>query len=108
MSMRSLQSANTTRSSCPAILEFRAEKIRTVPLGINLQGYERSAKTGSGPFTVGFFARVAPEKGLHVLADAYRRLRLKEDFSGDSSGDSGGARLEVAGYLAPEHKEYLN
>jgi glycosyltransferase involved in cell wall biosynthesis len=51
-------------------------------------------------FTIGFFARVAPEKGLHVLADAYRRIR--------TSGQLPAARLEVAGYMAPEHKGYLN
>ena len=41
----------------------------------------------------GYFARVAPEKGLHLLADAYVRLRQR----------MGGApaRLEVAGYMAP-------
>jgi glycosyltransferase involved in cell wall biosynthesis len=53
----------------------------------------------SAPFTVGFFARIAPEKGLHVLADAYRRLRAR--------GDLKNARLEAAGYLAPEHENYL-
>ncbi|MCP9495291.1 MAG: glycosyltransferase family 4 protein [Pyrinomonadaceae bacterium MAG19_C2-C3] len=77
-------------------------KIRVVPLGINLQGYEaveRSEEHRNQPFTIGYFARVAPEKGLHVLAKAYRRLRKRDDFPP--------ARLEVAGYLAPEHKSYL-
>ncbi len=77
-------------------------KIRVVPLGINLQGYEavkHPEERHKQPFTIGYFARVAPEKGLHVLAAAYRRLRQRNDFSP--------ARLEVAGYLAPEHKSYL-
>jgi glycosyltransferase involved in cell wall biosynthesis len=91
----------------PGYLGIPPEKIRVVPLGINLQGYERGASKGSGSFTVGYFARVAPEKGLHVLADAYRRLRLKEDFSNGSGARARGVRLEVAGYLAPEHKAYL-
>jgi glycosyltransferase involved in cell wall biosynthesis len=42
---------------------------------------------------------VAPEKGLHVLAESYLRLRRDTDF--------GGAALEAAGYLAPEHRDYL-
>src|SRR5439155_20878820 len=42
---------------------------------------------------------VCPEKGLHTLCEAYRHLREKTEFSG--------ATLEVAGYLAPEHKPYL-
>jgi glycosyltransferase involved in cell wall biosynthesis len=68
-------------------------------LGINLHGYEARPAKRTDPFTIGFFARVAPEKGLHVLAEAYRRIRL--------SGQLPKARLEAAGYLAPEHKQYL-
>jgi glycosyltransferase involved in cell wall biosynthesis len=76
------------------------EKVRLVTLGINVQGYEaRAPRVGGAPFTVGYFARVAPEKGLELLAEAYVRMR-------ESSG-AGEARLEVAGYLAAEHKGYL-
>ena len=74
-------------------------KIEVVPLGINLEGYERKTRQASRPFTLGFFARVAPEKGLHLLCEAYRRLRER--------GEMPDATLEVAGYLAPEHKPYL-
>jgi len=88
----------------PDYLGIPKEKIRTVPLGINLDGYEPKVESRTReraePFTVGFFARVAPEKGLHVLAEAYRRLR--------HSGEVSGARLEAAGYLAPEHRTYLS
>ncbi len=84
----------------PTYLEIPAEKISVVPLGINLQGYATGSKERSAPFTVGFFARVAPEKGLHVLADAYRRMR--------KTGELPGGRLEAAGYLAPEHQKYLS
>jgi glycosyltransferase involved in cell wall biosynthesis len=86
----------------PDYLGIPTEKIRVVPLGINLQGYKTRAareQTGSQPFSVGFFARIAPEKGLHVLANAYRGLRAR--------GDIPNAQLEAAGYLAPEHQGYL-
>lgn len=83
----------------PGYLQVPREKIRVVPLGINLQGYESRPAERPGPFTVGFFARVAPEKGLHVLADAYCMLR--------TSGELQNARLEAAGYMAPEHRQYL-
>ena len=83
----------------PNYLGIPKEKIRVVPLGINLEGFEKKARRDSERFTVGYFARVAPEKGLAVLADAYRRLRKR--------GELNGARLEVAGYLAPEHRKYL-
>ncbi|HEV2829551.1 MAG TPA: glycosyltransferase family 4 protein [Pyrinomonadaceae bacterium] len=83
----------------PGYLGIPPEKIRVVPLGINLQGYRQRNPERSEPFTVGFFARIAPEKGLHVLAEAYCKLRER--------GDLVNARLEAAGYLAPEHETYL-
>jgi glycosyltransferase involved in cell wall biosynthesis len=83
----------------PAYLGVPAAKMQLAPLGINLEGYTPRARTRSGPFVVGFFARISPEKGLHVLAEAYRRVRR------DRSG--GDARLAAAGYLAPEHQGYL-
>ena len=55
-----------------------AGKMRLAPLGINTRGYEPRAARRGGPFTIGFFARIAPEKGLDVLCDAYRRLRVFE------------------------------
>jgi glycosyltransferase involved in cell wall biosynthesis len=73
--------------------------MRVVPLGIDTEGYGPPARVPGAPFRVGFFARVAPEKGLHILAESYVRLRRESDF--------GGSVLEVAGYLAPEHRSYL-
>ncbi|MDQ3806255.1 MAG: glycosyltransferase family 4 protein [Acidobacteriota bacterium] len=84
----------------PGYLGIPEGKVRVVPLGINLQGFAaRPPRPADKPYTVGYFARVAPEKGLHLLAEAYRLLR--------ESGRVGGARLEAAGYLGPEHEEYL-
>lgn len=74
-------------------------KIHVVPLGINLKGYETGFRFRTNCFTVGYFARILPEKGLHLLAEAYRKLRRETEF--------GGATLEAAGYLAPEHRGYL-
>jgi glycosyltransferase involved in cell wall biosynthesis len=84
----------------PEYLGIPKDKMRVVPLGINLNGYEARTPGRREPFTIGYFARVAPEKGLHVLAQAYRRLRERADFPA--------ARLEVAGYLGAEHKSYLD
>ena len=74
-------------------------KMQVVPLGINLEGYEAGPRPFRNEFTVGFFARIAPEKGLHLLAESYLLLRRESDFRG--------ATLEAAGYLAPEHRGYL-
>ena len=93
----------------PGYLGIPRSKMRAVPLGINMDGYTpRQRPSGAigadGPdnavFTVGYFARVAPEKGLHALADAYRRLRARPGL--------GPSRLLAAGYLAPEHQAYLD
>jgi glycosyltransferase involved in cell wall biosynthesis len=80
-------------------LEIPAARIDVVPLGITMDGYGRHAGSDD-QFTVGYFARIAPEKGLHVLADAYIRLRRR----------LGGARirLEAAGYMAPSQAGYLD
>ena len=75
------------------------ERVHTVPLGINFDGHSAREAPGAGPFTIGYFARVAPEKGLHLLADAYVRMRRTHGVTG--------TRLAVAGYLAPEHRAYL-
>ena len=90
----------------PGYLGIPPDKIHVVPLGINLQGYDQKPVNTAGPFTVGYFARIAPEKGLKVLADAYRRIRLDGRIS-EPDSNLRGARLEVAGYLADEHKKYL-
>ena len=84
----------------PAYLGISRDKMRLVPLGINLDGYHPRPRARKGAFTVGYLARVAPEKGLHALAEAYRRLRAKAGV--------GESRLVAAGYLAPEHQGYLD
>jgi glycosyltransferase involved in cell wall biosynthesis len=84
----------------PGYLGVPAAKMRLAPLGINLDGYGPRRAPRLGPFTIGYFARVAPEKGLHVLCDAYRRLRAHRS--------PGGSRLVAAGYLAAEHRGYLD
>ncbi|MCA1629497.1 MAG: glycosyltransferase family 4 protein [Acidobacteria bacterium] len=93
------------------LLGVPEEKMRVVPLGINLEGFEPRAREANDAddaagardhtFTVGFFGRVAPEKGLHVLAEAYKLFRERD------GGGAGSSRLEVGGYLAPEHRDYL-
>jgi glycosyltransferase involved in cell wall biosynthesis len=88
------------REFMPGYLGIPEEKMRVVHLGINTEGYEaRPAPAESRPFTIGYFARVAPEKGLHLLAEAYRLARAE--------GRLKEARLEAAGYLGAEHAEYL-
>jgi glycosyltransferase involved in cell wall biosynthesis len=80
-------------------LAIPRNRISVVPLGISFKGYERRPGA-TDAFRIGYFARVAPEKGLHLLADAYIRFRrLVPDTP---------ARLEAAGYLASTHAPYLD
>jgi glycosyltransferase involved in cell wall biosynthesis len=74
-------------------------RIDVVPLGINLTGHAPKATRTEPPYTVGYFARIAPEKGLHVLVEAYHRLRARPGMPP--------LRLLAAGYLLDEHRPYL-
>jgi glycosyltransferase involved in cell wall biosynthesis len=76
-------------------------RLRVAPLGITTRDLALTprVRAAADPFVVGYFARVAPEKSLHLLAEAYHVLRTERGVAN--------ARLEAAGYLAPEHRGYL-
>ena len=84
-------------------LNIPRARISVVPLGISMDGYPRSVRAAGrpegDPVRIGYFARIAPEKGLHLLADAYVRLRRRTGRTP--------IRLEAAGYLARAHRPYL-
>ena len=76
----------------PAYLGVPRSKMRLARLGINVDGFSPRPPQRTGPFTIGYLARIAPEKGLHGLAEAYIRLRARPRTEG--------TRLIAAGYLA--------
>jgi len=83
-------------------LAIPAAKMHVLPLGVNIESLRSDGQPTVEPKRgrrVGFFGRIAPEKGLHVLCEAYRRLRERKDL--------GPLTLEAAGYLGPEHRTYL-
>jgi len=80
-------------------LTIPERKMHVVPIGINLKGHDTGFRFHTNCFTVGYFARIVPEKGLDVLCAAYHKLRRETDFSG--------VTLEAAGYLGPEYRGYL-
>jgi glycosyltransferase involved in cell wall biosynthesis len=82
-----------------ADLGLPRERIHVVPLGVSPGDFQPRPERTPGPFVFGYFARVAPEKGLHLLAEAYAVMRRQKGLPP--------SRLEVAGYLAPEHRPYL-
>jgi glycosyltransferase involved in cell wall biosynthesis len=82
------------------LLQIPRGRVSVVPLGIRFNGYEpRVERPAGGAFRVGFFARIAPEKGLVLLAEAY--VRLRKQMGGAP------ATLKVAGYMASNHQAYL-
>jgi glycosyltransferase involved in cell wall biosynthesis len=81
------------------LLGIPQDCIHVVPLGIHFDGFGPAANAQDQPFTIGYLARIAPEKGLRVLCNAYRILRSRPNLPP--------SRLWAAGYLPPEHKSYL-
>ena len=89
-------------------------RIEIVPLGVETRDFknpdwEKSHPTASLPHslspspprppTVGYLARLAPEKGLHVLADAFIVLRKMPGMEN--------ARLRIAGWLGEKNRPYV-
>lgn len=76
-------------------------KIHIVKLGLNLAGHGPARAPGEGqPFVIGYLARICPEKGLHVLVDAFERLAK---VAGPDR-----VRLRIAGYLGPRDQRYFD
>jgi glycosyltransferase involved in cell wall biosynthesis len=80
-------------------LRIPRDRIRTVPLGVTVSDLTAGAPLARQPFTIGYFARVAPEKGLHNLVEAYRLLRQTRNLPP--------CRLRAAGYMGADQQPYL-
>jgi glycosyltransferase involved in cell wall biosynthesis len=87
------------RDFMAGLLELPHDKLHVVPLGIDLAGHDGLPKAMAGdPFTVGYLARICPEKGLHQLVEAFRLLHKEHPRT----------RLVAAGYLGARDKAYFN
>jgi glycosyltransferase involved in cell wall biosynthesis len=73
-------------------------KMEIAPLGVSTDGYRAVPSSENQKPRIGYFARIAPEKGLHILAEAYKIVR-RAGFD---------CTLEAAGYIAPEQRAYLD
>lgn len=76
-------------------------KIDVVYPGVALNDYrDLTPDTSSRPLTVGFLARFVPEKGLHLLVDAFATLVR--------SGEFPDLQLVAGGYMSSAYKTYIN
>jgi glycosyltransferase involved in cell wall biosynthesis len=81
-------------------LDVPRERIHVVYPGLNLAGHGGVRAAAAGPpYTIGYFARICPEKGLHVLAEAFRVLR--------QTPGAPPCRLRVSGWLGENNHSYL-
>jgi glycosyltransferase involved in cell wall biosynthesis len=76
------------------------EKIHVVLPGLNLSGHggERPSREGK-PFTIGYFARICPEKGFHNIVDAFIALRQMPQTQA--------VRLHASGWLGDHQKPFF-
>ena len=78
-------------------------KFRTLPLLLETAGLPDELpadKAGEGgPFTIGYFARICPEKGLHLLVEAVGLLRDRRPGVNWT--------LVCGGYLGPRDKKFF-
>jgi glycosyltransferase involved in cell wall biosynthesis len=79
-------------------LEIPAEKLFVVHNGIEVAGFAAAAKAPAYP-TIGYLARIGPEKGLRTLAHAYELVA--------AAGRVPGLRLRVAGGLSPNDQRFV-
>jgi len=83
-----------------ARLALPAERLRVVHNGIELDGLAPGPGfAGEGPPTIGYLARMCPEKGLHTLVDAFVALRRR--------GTLPGLHLAVAGTCVRADEVYV-
>ena len=84
-----------------AYLSVPRERIHVIPPGLNLAGHATRPPVRKGePTTIGYLARVCPEKGLHQLVEALIVLAGDEDLPR--------VRLRAAGYLDKADRPYLD
>ncbi len=75
-------------------------RIHKVYLGIKLEGHGQFPKPSTqGPVVIGYLARICPEKGLHILVEAFQQLWQKYG--------SEKVRLQVAGYLGKKDEIFF-
>jgi glycosyltransferase involved in cell wall biosynthesis len=87
------------------MLGFSAQQIECVPLGIDVSAHDGAPRPvplsadsqACQELRIGYFARICPEKGLHQLVQAFKRIHTKYPH----------VSLRVGGYLGPRDFAYF-
>jgi glycosyltransferase involved in cell wall biosynthesis len=80
-------------------LELNPERVSVVWNGVNVEGIEPAGNPPESP-TIGYFARMSPEKGLEDLVDAFLYLKRQNRIPG--------LRLRIGGYCGPGNKRFVD
>ncbi|MBM3981079.1 MAG: glycosyltransferase family 4 protein [Planctomycetes bacterium] len=84
-----------------AYLGVPRETIHVVQPGINLAAHGGAAgPRGNRPLTVGFFARICPEKGFHRAVEAYIQMR--------QTPGAAVTKLKASGWLGENNRAYYD
>lgn len=81
------------------LLDVAPDRIHVASTGLDPRGFGRTSERVERPFTIGYLARIAPEKGLHQLVEALAELRA---MPGAET-----ARVRAAGWISPAGRRYL-
>lgn len=82
-------------------LSLPRERIHVVRPGINLAGLGAPREfRDRPPYTIGYFARICPEKGFQNVVEAFRLLR--------QMSDAPQCKLRISGWLGGNNRDYFN
>jgi glycosyltransferase involved in cell wall biosynthesis len=77
------------------------DDITIVPPGITIEDFSPREPRNPAEFVIGYIARIATEKGAHLLLDAVRHMRDHETVHTPK------VKLRIAGWVSPEYEPYL-
>lgn len=82
------------------LLRIPSEKLHVIPLGVDMKDFRNVTRSpnASKNFVVGYLARMAPEKGLHRLIDAFIEIARQPGMEH--------VRLRLAGWMGAQHANF--
>tara|TARA_R110002096_G_scaffold433667_6_gene653000 strand:- start:4793 stop:6085 length:1293 start_codon:yes stop_codon:yes gene_type:complete len=80
------------------MLEIEPDKFHIVPLGIEAADFHQLERLPGRPATIGFFARISPEKGFHHFVDGFLELAKRPGMED--------VHIRAGGWLAGQDEEF--